>query len=337
MPAVGVGSEYPVTKPQVTSTNHGWTREFHLDAGGDLRVSVLTYGGHLVDVSLPDSTGARINMVRRLPCLTDYTNPEVNRFVGALIGRYANRIAGARFTLDGKGHQLVPNDGPNQLHGGPGGFGQVEWTAQTGVHRGDAIVMLSHCSPDGDQGFPGKMLVTATYRLSPDGRLRLRLTASCDAPTPVSLTSHPYWNLDGSGTVDAHRLRVSAAEYLPVTEALIPTGESLPVKNTDFDLRTDVAVGQLPRLDHCYLTDGDATRPVATLVGASGRRLRIHANLPAIQVFTYYPEGQARPAHVCLEPQRPPDAVNQPHLGDVILRPGEIFSAIIDHHFDVAP
>lgn len=319
--------------PQATITDHGWTREVHLDAGGGIRVSVLTFGGHLVEVSLPDHAGETINVVRRLPHLEDYTNPDINRFVGAIIGRCANRIAGAKFSLDGREHVLVPNDGPNQLHGGPGGFGQVEWTAAAGVDEGDALVVLKHLSPAGDQGFPGTVRATAVYRLSPSGILRLRLTASCDVATPISMTSHPYWNLDGGDTVDQHRLQVAATAYLPVDAAGIPTGDRWSVEGTDRDLRAGALVGDLPRLDDCYMADGSAG-PVASLVGASGRRLRITADLPGLQVFTYHPEGERRPTHVCLEPQFPPDAVNQPALGDVILRPGQVFSAIFDHQLD---
>lgn len=295
---------------------------------------MLTWGGTLLAVEVPDAEGATANVVHRLDRLTDYQRRATNPFVGSLVGPVANRIAGAAFTVDGARHELVADDGANHLHGGPTGFHLREWDA--GTDDGDACVVLTLHRPDGHGGYPGNLDVTATYRLGADDVLALTMTATTDAPTPVNLTSHPYWNLDGGGSVAGHRLTVHADSVLAVDDEVIPTGAINPVDGTPFDLRGGAEVSDAtPSLDHCYLLDGSPV--AATLVGRGGRRMDLATNQPGLQVYLGDPSGGSAPTHVCLEAQAPPDAVNQPHLGDVVLRSGHTYEWVTRHAFGAQP
>ena len=263
-------------------------------------------------------------------------------YLGATIGRFGNRIDSGVFTLDGVRHTLTTNQYGNTLHGGADGFDQRSWTV---LDRGADHATFGLTSPDGDQGFPGRLEVTASYRVTP-GEVVLDYRATTDAPTVVNLTNHCYWNLDGagSGPVDEHVLEVPASRYLPVREDLVPTGEVAPVDDTPFDLRPGVRVGdalapedeQLRRaggIDHCFVVDGSGERVVARLTGASGRWLEVRSDLPGLQVYTgaHFDGSQTgldgRPigprAGVALETEGLPDAPNHPEFPSVMLRPGE--------------
>lgn len=272
--------------------------------------------------------------------------------MGATVGRYANRIAGAVFALDGVGHRLVANEGDTCLHGGPDGFDRRDWSV-TGADATSATLRL--VSPDGDQGFPGRLEVTARYALSggaEGGRLDITMTATTDAATPVSLTNHAYFNLGGvSGGlhgIDDHRLTVAASRYLPVTDAAIPLPEApTPVAGTPFDFRVAARVGERMRsghpqvlamrgLDHCLAPDGQGFRAVAELADpGSGRVMRLWTDQPGLQVYTgngldgsvrgktgaSYRMGDA----ICLEPGAWPDAPNRADFPPAILPPGETY------------
>ena len=267
-------------------------------------------------------------------------------YLGATIGRYANRLSGARFTLDGVEHTVTANEGGNALHGGVDGFDRRAWTVQ---ERGRSHVRLGLHSPDGDQGFPGALDVTVTYRLEP-GLVRLDYTAASDADTVVSLTNHTYFNLDGeaSGPVDEHHLTVSADAFTPTDAQLLPTGELRDVTGTPFDLRRPTRLGDVlsvddeqlahgKGLDHNLAVTGTGLRHVATLRGASGRTLEIESDLPGVQVYTgahfdgtvvgtsgtaYGPR-----AGIALETQGFPDAPNHAHFPSTVLRAGATYAS----------
>jgi aldose 1-epimerase len=267
-------------------------------------------------------------------------------YLGATIGRYGNRLAGARFTLDGVQHRLSANENGNTLHGGAEGFDRRDWTV---VEQDEGHVTFALRSPDGDQGFPGTLDVRVTYRVEP-GAVRLDYLATTDADTVVSLTNHTYFNLDGegSGPVDAHRLTVSAEAFTPVDARLVPTGEVRDVSGTPFDLRRPTTIGdvlasedeQLAHghgLDHNFVVDGEGLRHVATLRGASGRTLEVTSDQPGVQVYTgahfdgtvvgtsgtaYGPR-----AGIALETQAFPDAPNHPGFPSAVLRAGDRYES----------
>jgi aldose 1-epimerase len=314
---------------------------------GAITAEVLTYGAHLVGLWVPDRDGRLDNVVVSLRTpdgtvdVDAYRDPVRNPHLGGMAGRFANRIAGAAFELDGVVHRLVPNEGPNQLHGGPDGFDRCDWTVS--VRDDGAAAQLQLTSPDGDQGFPGRVEVTVTYELSADGSLGIDVEGRTDAPTVLNVTNHAYWNLAGTSsptapqdaTVREHLLSVAADRVVRVDEALLPTGALDPVQGTVFDLRsatplgTVIDAGELAPvggLDHCFVLDG--SEPAAELVDpGSGRRLRLVTDQPGLQVYTSNHGAGPLPRHaaVCLESQHLPDAPNQSGFPSAVLRPGATY------------
>ena len=283
--------------------------------------TVLTYGGHLTDLLVPDRRGRRVNVVLRLPDLAAYEDRERNPYFGALIGRYANRIADARFTLDDIEHRLEPNEGPHLLHGGPIGLDRYVWETTTEEDDEGVDVLLRMTSPDGDQGFPGELDVQARYRLDRQDRLTISFQATTSAPTVVNLTNHAYWNLAGRGSVLAHVLQVNASRLVEVDDDFVPTGALVGVRGGRFDFRGGRRVPQI--IDHCLLLD--AAQPQAVLIDpASGRRLQLSTDLPGLQVYSGFKLDRANTG-VALEAQHLPDAPNHPNFPSVVLRPGETY------------
>jgi aldose 1-epimerase len=318
-----------------TTFGHGTEGPTDVEAIGfgradGLAATVLTYGGHLTEVLVPDRRGRRANVVLRLPDLAAYQDRSRNSYLGALVGRYANRIAAARFRLDGVEHRLAPNEGPNQLHGGPIGFDRHVWEASTSEDDEGADVVLRLTSPEGDQGFPGTLRVEARYRIDVHDQLTISFEAITDAPTVVSLTNHAYWNLAGGGPVTNHLLQVVARSYLEADDEGIPTGRVLPVRGTRFDHRGGRPVQ--PHLDHCLVLD-PADPQVVLIDPGSGRRLRLRTDQPGLQVYSA--AGLADPhTAVCLETQQFPDAPNHEQFPSAALRPGERFRATTVIGFD---
>lgn len=280
-----------------------------LRSPGGARLEVLDHGA-AVDAWVPaPGTGPSLLVSRspqeRLAAAAPYC--------GVVVGRYANRVAGARFDLDGAPHRLVANEGVSTLHGGPDGFDRRTWTVV--AHDADRL-LLQLVSPDGDQGFPGTLAATVSYRLT-DEAVEVRLEAVTDAPTVVNLASHPYLDLGPSPVVT-----VPADRYLPVDRAGIPAAGSATVEGTRFDLRSGHVVHVGSDLDHAWLVPGDGVRSVATLRSADGARsIEITSDQPSVQVFT------GGPGHgVAIEAQRVPDGPNRPDA-DVALRPGETYSS----------
>lgn len=305
---------------------------------GRLRAELWDLGATLVVMEVPDRDGMPADVVRRHADLAGYDDPDDRAgYLGATIGRYANRIAGGRCPVEDTVLSLARNDGPNHLHGGRIGFDQHVWTAEIDTEA--TAVTFTHVSPDGDEGYPGRLEARVTYRLT-DSALKIAYEATTDGTTLVNLTNHAYWNLAGGGPVTDHELTVAADHYLPVDGAGIPTGAPAPVAGTRFDFRERRPIGPPDDggFDHCYLLDGGVDgRPAAELVDPrSGRRLRLHTDQPGVQVYT---AAHLDPPHtaVCLETQVPPDTPNRPALGSAVLRPGETYRHRTVHAFDVAP
>ncbi|MDT0320567.1 aldose epimerase family protein [Streptomyces millisiae] len=324
-------------------------------ARGGTRLAVLSYGGIVQRLETPDRHGRTANVSLGFATLEPYLT--ATTYFGALIGRYGNRIAGGRFTLDGTTHQLPLNDGPNSLHGGNAGFDKRVWEI---TPAGPAALTLHRVSPDGEMGYPGTLDVTVTYTLTDDGDFRIDYAATTDAPTVVNLTNHTYFNLagEGTGSILDHRLEIAAARYTPVDATLIPTGELASVSGTPFDFRRGKPVGQdirrgHPQLGHgkgfdhnLVLDKGVTRRPghAATLHHpASGRTMTLATTEPGVQFYSgnfldgalVGTTGNAyrQSDGLCLETQHYPDSPNQPHFPSTVLRPGQTYRSSTVHAF----
>ncbi|GHG91112.1 aldose epimerase family protein [Streptomyces lanatus] len=302
-------------------------RRWTLERAG-VRVRVLSYGGIVQSLEVPDRDGHPADVVLGFADLEGYlTHP--GPYLGALIGRYANRIAGGRFPLDGLTYALEPNNAPNSLHGGAHGFDKRVWEV-TPVEHG---VRLSRVSPHGEEGFPGTLEVSATYTLSSEGALRIAYEAVTDAPTVVNLTNHSYFDLAGaragSGDAGGHELRLAASRFTPVDADLIPTGTLDDVAGTRFDFRQSRKVGT--GYDHNFVLDKGVTaspEQVAELYAPStGRALTVATTEPGLQLYTadHLTEPFAPGDGIALETQHFPDSPNRPDFPGTVLRPGEVF------------
>ena len=318
-----------------------------LEANG-LRVALLTWGARLAELWVPDATGTLADIVLGHDSAQDWQTH--GTYLGATCGRYANRIAGGRFTLDGRTTQLDRNEGANTLHGGTHGFDRKHWTIDS---HSDTHVTFTTSSPDSDMGFPGTLTARTTYRI--DGpALLIEMEATTDAPTVVNLVNHAYFNLagQGAGNIMGHQLQVDASHYLPVDHELIPTGEILSVANTSFDFRQPRPIGaELPgpdAFDHnlCLSapTGADDLRPCLTAADpASGRRMRLSTSEPGVQLYTGAhfdgpgKQGARYPrfAGFAAETQRFPDSPNRPQFPSSRLNPGETYRHLM--RFDFTP
>lgn len=296
-----------------------------------ISATVSELGATLRTLSVPDREGKAENI------LVGFGTPEGwlnnSKYLGSTVGRYANRIAGGRFSLDGKDYQLPTNDGPNHLHGGNIGFDKRIWKTESVTAT---TVRLSLISPDGDEGYPGNLQITVEYTLGADS-LTWKATATTDKATPVNLTNHAYFNLTGDQTksVLGHTLQINATEYLPVDENNIPTGEFAPVSSTGFYFTSPTPIGenlakQPEGFDHNFiLGNSGSLRPVALLRDpSSGRSMELSTNQPGLQLFLSSRFGNSNSA-ICLEPQHFPDSPNRPGFPSPILRPGETYSHTI--------
>ncbi len=307
-------------------------------------LEVLDLGATVHRLWVSGGDGVRRNVVLGHATAEEYL--ESADYVGGTIGRFANRIAGGRFPLDGETVTVETNEGANTLHGGPDGFHRRTW--QVVDHAEETLTLRLH-SPDGDQGFPGAVVASARFETTPDAVL-VTLEATTDAPTVVSLTSHAYFNLDGdatSPTVDDQVLTVAAGEYLPVDGQGIPA-DPRRVTGSPYDLRTAVRLGDVLALtggvDHSYVLDGGGLRAVATLDSpVTHTRLALHSDQPGLQVYTGGGfDGTRRSstgqrygpaAGIALEPQLFPDTPNRPDFGSAVLRPAESYRSRIEWHF----
>ena len=322
-------------------------------------VSVTNLGGHIVEILAPDRQGKLADVTLGYKDFAGYLAD--TSYFGSLVGRYANRIAKGRFTLDGKTYTLATNNGPNSLHGGPTGFQKRVWSAKVvSGPDGDALE-LTYVSRDGEEGYPGTLTAKVVYSLRADGGLVIDYEATTDAPTVVNLTNHAYFNLagEGEGTILGHEMQIEADATTPVDPTLIPTGEKWTVEGTPFDFRKPVAIGaridaadeQLKAgggYDHNYVLRGKAgeLRPAARVVEPkSGRVLEMLTTEPGVQFYSgNFLDGSVtgksgkpyvRRGAFCLEAQHFPDSPNEPSFPSVVLRPGETYRQTTVYRFSV--
>jgi aldose 1-epimerase len=325
-----------------------------------MSVRIMTYGASIHSVCVPDRNGNFSDVTTGYPTLDDYlTKPQ---FFGSTVGRVANRLAKSHFSLEGKDYFVPANDGPNSLHGGTDGFDKVNWVV---TERDKRSVTLQHVSPDGDQGYPGTLLVTATYAVDDSSSLSVHYRATTDAPTVVNLSNHAYWNLGGEaaeyGAMD-HLLTIHADRFLPVDVELIPTGEIRDVVDSPFDFRKPRVIGEDVGLfdnaqigfgqgyDHNWVISEETAavaRPIAHLEDPrSGRTVTVLSNQPGLQFYsgnffdgtTIGKAGKAycRGDAIALEPQQFPDAPNHPDFHSIELHPGQTYCNVIIWRFGIA-
>jgi len=313
-------------------------------------VRILNYGGTVTDIITPDKNGKMGDVVLGYDSLNGYLQTG-NPYFGCLVGRYGNRIANAKFTLDGKEYTLAVNNSPNTLHGGLKGFDKVIWTVKSFNESG---LSLSYISKDGEEGYPGNLSVDVTYSLSDDNGLKIEYAAVTDKPTPLNLTNHCYFNLSAGAdsTILDHELMLKAEKYTPVNKTLIPTGNIDNVKGTPMDFTISKKVGrdiaQVPGgYDHNWVFQKPENRfdLVASLYHqASGRYMEVRTTEPGIQFYsgnflnsrlknTRDGVKYVKHAGLCLETQHFPDSPNQPAFPNTILKPGETYQQITVYKF----
>ena len=321
-----------------------------------IRARILTLGGALMTLEVPDRDGRLVDVVLGFDEPAGYLD---NRpFLGALIGRYGNRIARGELPVDGHVFQLATNDGPNHLHGGPGGFHTVPWDVRAVDDGAEPGLALRYVSRDGEEGYPGTLEVDAVYTLTSEGGLRIDYTARTDRPTIVNLTQHSYFNLAGhaAGSILGHELRLWASRFIPIDGQGIPTGAPRPVRGTPFDFLAPAPLGtritdddeQLRNgagYDHCYAVDGwdGSLRAIAEVVEpVSGRRMLVRTTEPGVQLYVGSHLGGVagkRGARYgartgfCLEAQRFPDSPHRPEFPSTRLAPGETYRQTTEYVF----
>jgi aldose 1-epimerase len=357
--AHATGGRKPVKELFGTLADGTKVYRWSLENGGT-RMKVLSYGGIVQSLEIPDRRGRYANVSLGFDNLEDYVAS--SPYFGALIGRYGNRIGKGRFTLDGKAYQLSVNDGENSLHGGAQGFDKRVWDVEPFSKGTDVGLYLHLTSADGEMGYPGTLRAKVTYTLTRSGDWRIDYEATTDKATVCNLTSHVYFNLagEGSGTIYDHELKIAASRYTPVDSGLIPTGELAKVAGTPFDFRRAKSVGEDIRvphqqllygkgLDHNWVLDKGITavpERVATLRDpSSGRTMRIATTEPGLQFYSgnfldgtlvgtggaVYRQGDG----LCLETQHFPDSPNQPTFPSTVLRPGQVYRSTTVHTFSV--
>lgn len=316
-----------------------------------LLARVTTFGGILTELHVPGRDGRPGNIVLGFDNLKQYEDG--HPYFGAMTGRYANRIAHGRFSLDGKTYALATNNGPNHLHGGVKGFDKVVWSARA-IDSADGPALELRCiSPDGEEGYPGTLTVTVVYTLTNQNELRIDYKALTDKPTLVNLTNHSYFNLagPGSGAVLDHVLQISADHYTPTDDTLIPTGQIAPVAGTPLDFRRPTRVGDrigqlaIGGYDHNFVLNAGSAKPhlAARLEDpATGRKMEVLTTEPGVQLYSgihldgsIKGIGGAYPKYggLCLETQHFPDSPNNPHFPSTVVRPGQTYSTTTVHRF----
>ena len=330
---------------------------FTLTNASGAKATISNFGGTLTSLLVPDKDGKRGDVILGFENVSGYQSPEFrksNPYFGALIGRYGNRIAKGKFTLEGKTYTLATNNGANTLHGGKVGFDQKIWEATPGTSPDGQTLTLKYLSKDGEEGYPGNLSMTVVYTLTNANALKIDYTATTDKATVVNLTNHAYFNLSHGTSKDilGHEVTLPADRYNVVDAGLIPTGELRPVKGTPFDFTTPHAIGeriaQVPGgYDHNWvLNQATGQHPAATVFDpASGRTLTVTTDQPGIQFYTgNFLDGTlkgkggtayGKNAGFCLETQHFPDSPNQPKFPSTVLKPGETFHSVSTYAFGV--
>lgn len=320
-----------------------------------IEVSVIPYGATIQKITVPDRHGNFDDIVLGFDSIEGYV--EANAYVGSVVGRYGNRIANARFVLDGEEYTLAQNDRTNALHGGVAGFDKAVWS----VDRTDAdqSIALSHVSPDGDEGFPGEVRVSVVYTLTDEDELRIDYRGVTDKATPLNLTNHAYFNLAGHGAGDilGHIVEIEAGAFTPVNDLLIPTGEIRSLEGTPFDFRRAMRVGDridandeqirvAAGYDHNWVLDREGPGEIfaaRVYEPGSGRIMEVLTEEPGLQFYTgNFLDGSftgkdaavyGHRAGFCMETQHFPDSPNQPNFPSTILRPGEVYRSTTTFRF----
>lgn len=344
-----------VTRAPFGKTKDGEAAEqFTLTNAGGASVRFLSFGGIITEVNVPDRNGRLGNVVLGLKSMAEYE--EKSPYFGALIGRYGNRIGGAKFSIEGRQYKLAANHFGNSLHGGAKGFNKAIWTVEA---AGDSAARLTHVSPDGDEGYPGTLTVNVTYTWSDDNALTIDYEATTDKPTVTNLTSHSYFNLagDGAGSIEGHLLTIDADRITAVDAESIATGELMPVEGTPFDFRSAMPIGARIRAGHPQMVNGhgydhnfvlNRDGPGLAFCAraydpTTGRVLTIETTEPGVQLYTgnfldgtitgaagrQYRQGDA----FCLETQHFPDSPNRPEFPSTLLTPGQVLRSQTVHRF----
>ena len=345
LPTASCPTERKLTNTRLTNTN-------------GLKVSIINYGAIITSVAVPDRNGKIENITLYRDSLADYLERKDGKattpYFGATIGRYGNRIAKGRFTLDGKECTLAINNGPNALHGGLKGFDKVVWKAEPVRGDGSVGVAFTYDSPDGEEGYPGKLSAKVVYSLTDKNELKMDYTATTDKPTVVNLTNHTYWNLAGAGSGDVlgHEVLLNADRFLAVDDTLIPLpGEPKPVKDTAMDFNKPKKIGaEIQKVeggyDHCYVLNRKPGEEMALVARvsepASGRVMEIRTTEPAVQFYTgnfldgsIKAGGKTYEKHYgfCMETEHYPDSPNRPDYPSTVLKPGETYRHTTVHKF----
>lgn len=330
---------------------------FLLKNSNGMQAAVTNYGGRLVSLIVPGKENKMVPVVVGFDQLKGYVQ-STEPYFGASIGRYGNRIAAGKFNLEGKTYQLSVNNGPNTLHGGTQGFQYKVWDAQ---QIGDSVLVLSYVSPDGDNGFPGKLTASVTYTLTSNNELKLDYKAVTDQPTVVNLTNHAFFNLngEGSGDIKGHLLQINADKFTPVDSTLIPTGELIAVKDSPFDFTKPETIGKRIEAtnlqlqfgkgyDHNFvLNNSGIDVKAAEIVGdQSGVVMQIYTTEPGLQFYSgnfMQSKNKLRKGMddfrtaFCLETQHFPDSPNQPSFPSTVLKPGTTYESHSIYKFSVKP
>jgi aldose 1-epimerase len=363
--AVALGQEgATLTKePYGTTADGVEVMQYTMTNAMGTEVKIITYGGTITSIMLPDRQGEMKNVALGFDNLADYETK--SPYFGCITGRYANRIAEGKFTLDDVEYQLDVNNGPNHLHGGVKGFDKVVWEVTQEIEGEDGVgIELHYLSPDGDQNYPGALDTYVTYLLNDQNELVMNYKATTDAPTILNLTNHTYWNLagEGEGAIYDHILKIDADYFTPDDENLIPTGELAPVEGTPFDFRMPKAIGEGIRsndpqivigrgFDHNWVLNRESPEDTEMMLAAtlrdlpSGRVLEVWTTEPGIQFYAgnfldgslYGPSGRAyrQGDALALETQHYPDSPNQPDFPTTVLRPGETYDTTTIFKFDL--
>jgi aldose 1-epimerase len=356
--AVLVFSEVRAMAAGVEKKSFGKTQDgtpvdlYSLTNMGGSVAKIMTYGATLTELHVPDRNGKLADVVLGFDNLDGYLAG--HPFFGSTVGRYANRIAKGKFTLDGKEYTLAVNNGPNHLHGGLKGFDKAVWKAETISNIDGPSVRFTHVSPDGDEGYPGTLNVAVVYTLTNRNELKIDYTATTDKPTQINLTNHSYFNLAGGGDVLGHELRLHADRYTVPDDTLIPTGEIKPVRDTPLDFTTTHLIGsrikQIPAsiggYDHNYVINGGGgslARAAHVYERSSGRAMEVLTTQPGVQLYTAnFLDGKlkgkggaaySKHAAFCLETQHFPDSPNKPSFPSTVLRPGQTFRSTTVYRF----
>lgn len=345
----------------VTQQPFGTTKDgkavdvYTLRNNNGVEARIINYGGIVLSLKVPDKNGKLGDVVLGYDTLAEYEKE--TPYFGCLVGRYGNRIAKGKFTLNGKTYSLAVNNGPNALHGGLKGFDKVVWNARASASPEGPMLALTYTSKDGEEGYPGNLKVTAVYTLTNDDALRLDYTATTDKDTVVNLTQHSYFNLAGKGDILGHIVYLNADKFTPVDSTLIPTGELRPVDGTPFDFRTPTAIGARVNAadeqikfgggyDHNWVINkpmGQLGLQARVTEPATGRVLEVLSTSPGLQFYCgNFLDGSLKGKGgwvyqhrngFCMEPQHYPDSPNQPNFPSVVLKPGQVYRNTIIYRF----